>query len=315
MALLYIDVPNPDELLVLYGAAAVIRWEYSADGSSGWAEGGTETIVAATYRYVIEHLTDTSYYYRTRYSKASPSVAADYSGYGDVFQVDALQAYATVAEARRALPGIASDAHDYILSDLLVDVSALVDVRTFRKFVRIPQVSGTETFYLDVNHSGQRRLVEAVGHGYCTDGEALDIISVTSVHVRDSETSDYAEVAAGVTGYRLLAGPAIGEGRVGTDWPYEDIELYRSATRTTWPVGDEAVKIVGVRGFPSVPHTVSRAVLGEVSERFRQRIGSGPSQMGVNAFGQPIFLTGDSPEMRRLLSPPFVKRMYTAATI
>ena len=58
-----------------------------------------------------------------------------------------------------------------------------------------------------------RSLSLASGGGGFTDGKALDIISVTTLEVRDSESSSYVAIAAGDTGYYLQPGDgAQGEG-------------------------------------------------------------------------------------------------------
>ncbi len=78
---------NPSDLLSsdAFGTGALVRFETSTDLNS-WSEIATAAIVAGTYRYEVHHLAGTSAsYYRTRYSKASPSVSADYSAYSPVF--------------------------------------------------------------------------------------------------------------------------------------------------------------------------------------------------------------------------------------
>lgn len=312
MALLYVQVDNPDELLTLFSAGALIRWEYSADGSTSWTEGGTEAIVSGTTRYTIEHLTATTYYYRTRYSKASPSVAADYSSYSDVWLVGQQDAYATIQDLTETLAlGDGATSHLNMLTDLLADVSADIDAACQRRFYRDPQVSGTTTVYADVVNPWKASLVDAMDRPVFTDGRALDIVSVTSLWVRDSETSIYVEISAGDTGY-YLDGLSSGVGVFGTDWPWEDVVLAPSGTYTVWPTGKRAVKIIGAFGFPKVPRPVKRATVSEVRERFRQSISGGAQPVGVNTFGVPIFLTGDSPDMRRIMRHPFSRRRLAA---
>ena len=36
------------------------------------------------------------------------------------------------------------------------------------------------------------------------------------------------------------------------------------------------------------------------------------AQIGVNAFGSPIFLTGDSPDLRRLMRWPYSRKQWVA---
>lgn len=310
MPLLTVNVDNPDELLTLYGAGALIRWEYSADNSS-FSEGGTEAIISGTTQYVIEHLTATTYYYRTRYSKASPSTAAHYSDYSDSWLVGALPAYCTREDVTETLALGTATAHLNLITDLCADVSADIDALCQRRFYREPQVTGTTTVYADIDNAGCDSLEDAIGRPRFVDGRALDIISITNLYVRESETSSYVEIAAGDTGY-YLDGWSTGVGTFGTDWPYEDVLLSRAGTYPWFPTGRRAVKIIGVLGFPKVPAVIKRAAASEVRERFRQSVGGGAQPMGVNQFGTPIFLTGSSAEMRRIQQPPFSRRRMAA---
>lgn len=195
-----------------------------------------------------------------------------------------------------------------LLLDMLAETSADIDAACMRTF-SVPTVD--VTVYVDVERRGCASLVEAADGFWTTDGRALDIVSVTNLYLRESESDAYVEVLAGDTGYYLEGGPA-GSGVAGTDWPYEDVSLSPAGTHVWWPKGKRAVKIVGKLGFPAESASVTRATAGETAERFRQTIGGGPAQVGVTAFGTPIFLTGDSPAMRRILRPPFSRRPMVA---
>lgn len=197
-----------------------------------------------------------------------------------------------------------------MLADLLVDVSADINASCMRSFF-VP--TADVTVYVDVARYSSS-LVEASGGFWTVDGRALDLVSITTLSVRDSESASYTTIAAGDTGYYLEGGPP-GTGVAGTDWPYEDVTLSpQCSAYTMWPIGKRAVKIVGQLGFPAIPAVVKRAAISEARERFRQTIGGGggPSQIGVNAFGQPIFLTGLSSDMRRVLNHPFSRRPMAA---
>lgn len=308
--------PSSAELLTMFGAGALIRWEYSADNSS-WSEGGTEAIVSGTEVYVIEYLAGTSAtYLRSRYSKASPSVAADYSGYSDVTQGGAWTAYATITDLTETMDvptGTGSSARRNLLADLLIKGRERIDSDCFRTFLRVPQVSGTVTVYCDVRYSGYSSLVSAIGHPYTVDGRALDIVSVTSLWYRERETGTYTEIAAGDTGYYLESG--YGPGIAGTDWPYEDITLSpSSATRTTFPTGKRAIKIIGALGFPRIPEMVGHANIDKARQDYRSGPGGGAQQRGVNQFGVPIFEDGITGTYKALTRPgsPYVKRSFRA---
>lgn len=195
-----------------------------------------------------------------------------------------------------------------LLVDMLADVSADIHAACMRTFW-VP--TADVTFYVDVVRGGRDSLVDAADGSWAADGRALDLVSVTNLYVRDSETSSYVEISAGDTGYYLQGGPP-GTGVAGTDWPYEDVLLSPAGSYAEFPVGRRAVRIIGKPGFPAIPRSVTRATISEVRERFRQSIGGGPVQAGVNQFGTPIFLTGDSPDMRRVLRTPFSRRPMAA---
>ena len=200
---------------------------------------------------------------------------------------------------------------DNHLTDLLEDVSADIDAMCQRTFLRQPQVSGDVTVYFDVVHGNRTSLVDALDRPMTVDGRALDIVSVTNLYARQQGGS-YIEITAGDAGY-YLESTQQGAGIAGTTWSYGDITLSPDSTSWyAWPTGKRAVKLIGALGFPAVPPVVKRACLGEAAERFRQRSGTGPSPAGINQFGTPIFLTGDSPEMRRLSQWPFTLRRMAA---
>ncbi len=310
-ALLDIFVSSPDDIIDAYGAGAVVRVSRGiTDSVDDAAEIGIFAVVAGTtaYEYPDPDGTVGTDRYFIRYSTASPTVDDDYSDWDGPILAGALDAYAEYADlvSSLSLGEAIPSTRESLLRDLLGDVSEELDGATHRTFLRTPQVSGTETFYLDVPYDkgGRCSLVLAAGD-HCTDGRALDIVSVTTLEIRQSEQASYVSIAAGDTGYFLESG--YGPGVAGIDWPYEDITLSPRGSYTTWPTGKRAVRIVGVRGFPKVPRAVKRGVLSETAERFRQRIGTGPTEVGVNQFGTPIFQTGSTSEYRTLLWFPYRK--------
>lgn len=297
------------DVIATYGVGAKLYLDSATSEGGSYANVTSTAIVSGTEQY---ELTDaagsTSTWYKARVGDAG---GTSYSNYSDPFQATALAAYATIDDLRETLALGNNRAHDNLLSDLLIDVSADLDASTQRRFYRDPQVSGTTTVYADVREWGASSLEEAIGRATFADGRPLDIVSVTNLYVRDSEMSAYVEVPAGDTGY-YLDGWSVGVGVYGTDWPYEDVTLSPAGACTVFPTGRRAVKIVGTFGFPRVPAPVKRAVLAECAERFRQKIGGGQAPAGVNQFGTPIFLTGDSPDFRRVMRAPFSRRRMVA---
>lgn len=299
---------DSDDVLAEFSAGAKLYLLSSTTESGSYTDVTSVAIVSGTEQYELTDAAGTSStWYKTQVGNSAGSTRGSLSA---AFRATALVAYATLDDVRRTL-AIDGTAHDNLLSDLLIDVSADIDTACGRRFYRDPQVSGTATVYADIAEC-RPSLLDAIGGRYLVDGRALDIVSITNLYARASESDAYVEVAAGDTGY-YLDGYAKGVGVYGTDWSYEDVTLSPvSATFTAWPEGRRAVKIVGVFGFPKVPASVRRATISETRERFRQSIGGGQLPAGVNQFGTPIFLTGDSPDMRRIMRRPFSLREWVA---
>lgn len=92
-ALIRIRVPDPQNILDAYGAGAKVRLERDTTfAMTSASEVTTIAVVAGTTEYEYQDTSGVAgtHWYWTRYSKASPSVAADYSGYGDPFQAGGL---------------------------------------------------------------------------------------------------------------------------------------------------------------------------------------------------------------------------------
>lgn len=297
------------DLITEFGAGAKI-YLYSAatSGGSYSAVGSGTLLVSGTERYEVIDSAGTpgTTWYKFRVGNTGATAFTDYS---DPWLSTSLVAYATLDDLRETLALGTAVGHDNLLTDLLVDVSEDITTACFRSFYRDPQVSGDVTVYFDVE-CPERSLAASLRRPYTIDGRALDIVSVTNLYVRDDESSAYREVLAGDTGYYLEAGDF--PGQAGTDWPYVDITLSPVATDNVFPRGKRAVKLVGALGFPKVPKVVKRATVSEARERFRQSIGGGPAQIGVTAFGSPIFLTGDSPDLRRLMRWPYSRKQWVS---
>jgi len=291
------------DVLSTYSAGAKVYLDSATTEGGAYSNVTSTAIVSGTEVYELTDANGTSAtWYKTRVGNSG---GTSYSSYSAAFQGTAWAAYATVDDLRRATPGLAGTTHDNVLADVLLDAKAKTDTDCARTFLRVPQVSGDVTVYCDINHAGYASLVSAIGIPYTTDGRALDIVSVTTISYRDSETGSYTAIAAGDTGYHLEAGT--GPGLAGTDWPYEDVTLSpASATITTWPTGKRAVRIVGALGFPSIPADVKRANIDHAREAFRQAIGTGPVQEGVNRFGVPVYASGKPESYRDLTRPSSV---------
>lgn len=298
---------SADDLLSEFSAGALIYlYSASSEGGSYSVVGSGTAVVSGTQRYEVYDSAGTpgTTWYKFRVGNSGGSLFTDYS---DPWLSGSLTAYATLDDLTAQLAEAIDTRHFGMLETWLSDTSAYIDIRCGRRFYRSPQVTGTTTVYFDVREYSDTLSLATMGRG-TTDGQPLDIVSVTNLYVRDSETSSYVEVSAGDTGYYLQAG--IGQGIAGTDWPYEDIVLSPAGSYVCFPVGRRAVKLVGVLGWPVIPGPVRQATIADVRERFRQSVSGGAAPQGINQFGVPVFQTGDSAEVQALIRSPYAKRSY-----
>lgn len=300
------------DVISIYGTGAKLYLDSATSEGGSYSNVTSTAIVSGTEQYELTDAAGTSStWYRTR---VGDSGGTSYSSYSDAFQATAWDAYATVDDLGRTvevpLGSGSSDRHN-LLASLLMDARRQTDTDCARTFLRVPQVSGTVTVYCDITNPGRSSLVDAIGHPYTVDGRALDIVSVTSLWYRDTETSAYATLGTQDTDWFLEAGH--GPGVAGTDWPYEDITLSaQNSARTTFPTGKRAVKLVAALGFPRIPEVVKLANVDRARDAYRMTTGSGPATAGVNQFGVPVFQTGMPETYRRMIAPgsPYLKRTW-----
>lgn len=298
---------DPADLIAGYGAGAKLYLDSATSETGSYANVTSTALVVGTTVYEFWDSAGTSStWYRSR---AGNSGGSAFGAYSSPFQATSLAAYASLMDLRETMD-LPDASRDNLLLDYLVDASEQVDIDCHRRFHRDPQVSGDRTVYVDVERAGCASLVSATGNGgYCTDGLPLDILSVTTLRIRYSESDDYAAVTAGDAGYLLQ--PGVGPGRAGVDWPYEDIVLSPLASVTSWPRGRRAVELVCARGFPQVPSLVRRAVIDKAREWYRAGPGGGRQSSGVNQFGVPVFAdAGDAYQRLVGAGSPYVRRAY-----
>ncbi len=271
---LIVNVDAVDDLLsTIYGAGALLRIERSALPTSGFAEVSTKPLVSGTTQYEIADPSGTNAsYYRTRYSNSSGSQSSDYS---DVFQANAITAYATVANLKETM-NLPDNSKDNQLSDLLVMASARINSMCGRDFYKHPQDGTTETRTYHVGRRASNRLSSAIGKG-------IDIVSISSLTLADVTGNTPTTITAGASGYFLEPDyPMPG-------WPYEDVVLSNlGGSFLAYPMGYNIVSITGVFGWAAVPPLVELATLDQARTWYHQAAGGG-APIGMSAFGTPIF--------------------------
>lgn len=115
MQLVRIRVDDPQNILDAYGAGAKVRLERDTSAAmAAPSELATITVVAGTTEYEHQDTTGVpgTHWYRTRYSKASPSVAADYSGFSDPWQAGGLTGTVITVESAKNWAAIADTDDD-----------------------------------------------------------------------------------------------------------------------------------------------------------------------------------------------------------
>lgn len=289
------------DLLAEFGAGAKV-YVYSSPDNVTYSAVTSTAIVTGTDYYELYDAAGVpgTTWYKFHVGDALESLTTQFS---DPWLSTSLTAYATVDDVDETMNLGDGGKRLNLISDQLIDVSMAVDVACGRQFYRSPQVTGTESAFYTVTRDGMTSLSLATGGAGRTNGQALDIVSVTSLWYRPSPTSAYVLLVEG-TDFYLEAGT--GPGAAGTDWPFEDVVLIPGGALACWPTGYAAVKTIGVNGFPRVPMPVKRAVISEVRNRIRGGIAGGGGPDG-NAS-----MAGDDTEWLRIMFAPYVKKSWAA---
>ena len=292
------------DLITGYGAGALLYLDSAASSGGVYSNVTSTALVAGTTTYEFWDASGTS---TTWYkSRAGDSGGTAYGAYSPEFQATSLEAYASLMDLRESMDLPGTDRDNYLM-DLLRSASETIDAACGRQFYRSPQVSGDTTWYVDIERADASSLVRASHGGITTTGVPLDIISITTLGIRDNEAdASYTTIAAGDTGYYLGAGDGIG-------WPSADVLLSpQGADYTSYPVGKRGVELTGALGFSTVPLAVKTACLDMAREAYRQGPGGGPAQIGTNQLGSPVYLTGYPQSYRKLIAQgsPYLRRSY-----
>jgi hypothetical protein len=276
---LNITVENPDELLNTgyFGVGALVRVERSSTGGGiGFSEVGTGAILTATTLYPYYDAGGVAGdYYRVRYSKASPSIPADYSVYGEEFQGGVDSLICSLADARQRIGILSPTDHsqDENLLQWINQVDNWLAMRTGRRFMPDP-ATGTKTYTFDVAGSDwwwSRTL-------YIPRG----VRSVTLLETAPNTGGTYSTVTA----TNVFLRPSDGERPPG--WPATRIELSDWGS-AYFRGGYDTVRVTGTFGFAAVPPAIEQLALTLVVAAMRETATSGGETVVVNIDGSRTF--------------------------
>jgi hypothetical protein len=179
---------DPDDLLAsdAFGAGAKVRFETSADQVS-WSEFTSVVIVSGTTRYEVHHLAGSRLsYYRTRYSKASPAVAQDYSDYSPTFQAGQAAGWTSLDRVRTRTGIVPTDTTDD--ANLQTFVDAVNEEMTRQVTLFLGPSSDTVRKYNVLSRSFTRALYIPGGPRSCT---LLEIARYTTAAFETVNGAEY----------------------------------------------------------------------------------------------------------------------------
>lgn len=285
-ALVRISVADPQNVLDTYGSGAVARLERSTSSTmSGASEITTIAVVAATREYEYRDTAGTpgTDYYWYRFSKASPSVADDYSGYSAIVLAGALAGEVITLERAKDYLGIEDTVDDAwlpvtvnainrsIIRDVGIDLGPAPD--TVRTYDARDAVDGWTVLYIP---GGIRTFtaVEVSEDGSTWTAVTSDVRIGPLVFQRTpGEPGAYIEFAPYVTG------------GVSSFWGYRYVRITGTAFATfgwdAWPADVEQVALVALQraaaeramgggGLPT-ESTVSRYIKWDASVLWHYR--------------------------------------------
>lgn len=266
MPIVRVTIPNPDDLLSLYSAGALIRLERAASEAGVYSEITTRALVTDTFSYEINDTTGSSTsWYRYRISNSGNTVQSAYSSAESPSEPDA---YAT-------------------LDDLLLTRSQPITTDT-RLMARYERALREATLDIDreVGYTALRDTGTFLYHG---DGSGVlhvhrGIVSLTGIDIRLSTGAAWTALQAQDTGWIL-------EGHVGDpqawDGIYYHVRLLDTATYTAFPSVKQGVRLTGTLGGDAEYRRAACIALAN------QRVAMDKSPMGgvssgPEQFGGPI---------------------------
>ena len=271
-----VTLDAPDDALSGYAAGAVLRVQSSTTETGTFANLTTVAIVAATYQYEYwDTAGDATTWYRWRIANSAETETGDWS---DPFQgLDPAKAarnsgsYATVDDLILRAPTIPTSSRMLaVLERALVESRERVDAELGRDCFRHPQ-SGTEA---RIFHGKGGNLLH-VHQG---------IVSLTTVEIRLSTNAAWTALLAADWWLEAQPGdlwPLAGE-------PYFHVRLSDAATYTTFPVGENRVRLTGAFGWARPSHRHIQVNI----DWAHQQIAADPSfaggPTGPDSLGRPV---------------------------
>lgn len=291
MQKLVINVDDSADLITGYGAGALIRVERDTVSTFATAtEITTIALVSGTSRYEYWDTTGTaSHYYRTRYSKASPSVATDYSGFSDTVTVDTDEAqYVTPAMMKLRL-GITNATDDDVLGTLCDQVNGFIESYTHRRLRPSAATTLTFDYWPDDNHDNGRILDMAIG-----------IVSLTLLEVAPYTGAAFVTVPA--TDYFLM--PRTQDRDQG--WPATELHLSdipsASSGQPFFARGYGTIRLTGSFYWAAIPNEVSEVAVNLSLALWRSRSAGTSDIFTIGPDGERTFERALSDKDRRTLN-------------
>lgn len=276
MQQIVINVDGPDDLLSGYGAGALIRVERDTVAAmSGASEITTIAIVTGTVRYEYWDATGAStHYYRTRYSKASPSVSTDYSDYSDVFRVSTPPLAYVTPDMLKLQLGITDASDDGLLGLICGRVCSYIESTTKQP---IGPIASTTYLY---DGDGLTRLFTPTPVDAATLGIG-GLRAISLLEVAPTTAGTFVTLAS--TDYFL-------RGRKGVVGPYRWVCLsdQPAGSYTTFPKGRATVRITATAGWSEIPEDLTEAALNIAKVAWNAHQHGDQSVIGMDESGVPV---------------------------
>lgn len=269
---LSITVQDPADLLAsgAYGTGALIRVERSTSSSfATTTEITTIALVAGTllYEYWDNGGTAGSWY-RTRYSKATPSVAGDYSAYSSPFQVTSRLTSLDDVKVRLGIPSSNTASDDLLGAAIDASGSAITSYVGFF----VGPSGDTVRIYdgRDATRRGTRLWIRG------------GILTLTQVRIADytGGTLNTGSLAD------FIPGPPAHSRRPDQPALYIDISDTPDGNYPWFPPGLQNVELTGTFGYAAVPYDVWDVATSLAVRQFQARQSGqrGAVNVGIDSF-------------------------------